>query len=211
MSFHPVGASMVERGRIDSPRFMFGPSIPAYQRPGIDARYFGRGIPGMLAPKIDAPVAQRQTYFGRGIPGMLAPHGYVKTLRGVGQLSMPAETQAALKACSDKCDSQFGVPSGKPDFISLTTCFANCNLQYPPTVAVPGGGTVTPPPIGPTATLPPPEVQPPPPPVEPEIEPAGPVAPTKAAASGDMKMWVIGGAVALLAVGAYVYSKKKGR
>ena len=138
---------------------------------------------------------------------------YHTSMQGLGQLTMDPKTQALLKECSDNCEKQYGVSSGKPDVLSLTACFASCNVQYPPTVAVPGGGTVTPPAFPPVV----PPVEPVPPVIPgvtdpvPPPPPPGPGAtkpPVVKAGSGDMKMWVIGGAVAVAAVGAFLYFKK---
>lgn len=167
--------------------------------------------PDMFRGGIDRPDAFR---FGGGIDRpdfMFKPDA---GFHGLGLLTMDPQTVALLKGCSDNCEKQFGVASGHPDVLSLSMCFANCNVQYPPTVAVPGGGTVTPPALPPVPVVPPVE---PVPPVIPGVTdpvpppPPGPGTtkpPVAKAGTGDMKMWVIGGAVAVAAVGAFFYFKK---
>lgn len=140
-------------------------------------------------------------------PRFAARQSFNQRFAGVGQLTMDPQTQAALQACSDNCEKQYGVASGMPNVIALTSCFLNCDLQYPPTVTVPGGGTAP----GVPPVLPPPAEEPPPivPGVIDEPKPVTPTGPAKASAAGDMKMWVIGGAVVLAAVGVYAYTRKK--
>lgn len=129
----------------------------------------------------------------------------------LGDLTMDPQTQALLKGCSDNCEKQYGVSSGHPDVFSLSMCFANCNVQYPPTVTMPGGGTVTPPAI---PAIPP--VEPVPPIIPGVIDPGAPppAAPPKqttpVAKAGDdnTKLWIIGGVVTLATVGAILYFKK---
>lgn len=166
--------------------------------------------PDMFRGGIDRPDAFR---FGGGIDRpdfMFAP-----AFHGLGQLTMDPQTVALLKGCSDNCEKQFGVSSGHPDVLSLSMCFANCNVQYPPTVAMPGGGTITPPAV-PGVPGVPPAVGPVPPimpgvidPAAPPPSPGTPKPPVTKAGGDDMKMWVIGGVVAVAAVGAFLYLKKK--
>lgn len=130
-------------------------------------------------------------------------------LWGIGQLTMDPEREAALKACSDDCERQYGVASGAPNVFSLAACFTQCNLATPPTVDIPGvtpEGGYTPPPITPE-TIPTviPGVPTPEPEPEPEPEPPPP-------AKADMTPWIIGGVVVVGAVAALAYyTKKKGR
>ncbi len=165
--------------------------------------------PDMFRGGIDRPDAFR---FGGGIDRpdfMFAP-----AFHGLGQLTMDPQTVALLKGCSDNCEKQFGVASGHPDVFSLSMCFANCNVQYPPTVTVPGGGAITPPALPPVPGTPPVEPVPPVVPgvTEPGLPPPGTKPPTPqppvVKAGGDMKLWVIGGAVAVAAVGAFFYFRK---
>lgn len=129
-----------------------------------------------------------------------------RSVHGLGQLTMDPQTVALLKGCSDNCTKQFGA-----DLFSLSMCFANCNVQYPPTVALPGIPPITPPAIPPYDPGGVPPIVPGvifPPATPPPVTPVTPVTPT-ATAGSDMKMWVIGGAVAVAAVGAFLYFKKK--
>jgi hypothetical protein len=59
-------------------------------------------------------------------------------------LTMPPETVKKLDACIKDCDAKYGAPSGHPDVFSISNCLAMCNASFPPTVNLPGGGTVTP-------------------------------------------------------------------
>lgn len=174
-----------------------------------------------------------QQLLEHGVPGPVVQNGFqlclqniaslplrqtrrMRPLRGLGQLTMDPQTLAALQACSQNCEKQYGVASGAPNVIALTSCFASCNVQYPPTVAVPGGGAVTPPALPPGPTVPPvepvppvvPGVTEPPPPAPPGPGTTPGAKPPIKAGGGDMKMWVIGGAVAVAAVGAFLYFKK---
>lgn len=131
------------------------------------------------------------------------------TASAIGQLTMDPATLAKLQACTDGCEKQYGVSSGKPDVFSLSMCFGNCNVQYPPSVSVPGGGTITPPAIpsppgaDPVPPLVPGVIEPPPP------TPTTPTPKPSAKAGGNTKLWIIGGAVALAAGGAFFYFRKK--
>lgn len=137
-------------------------------------------------------------------------------LHGLGQLTMDPQTVALLNQCTDKCEQQYGVASGAPNVLGLTSCFAQCNLQYPPTVAVPGIPPVTPPSVSPG--VPSPETVPavvpglptPTPGTPPGIT-APPVTtqePTEAGMS-DTKMWVIGGITAVAVIGVALYMRKR--
>ncbi len=133
-----------------------------------------------------------------------------KGLFGLGAdiLTMDPATQAALKSCSEQCDKTYGLPSGSPNLIGLTACFASCNAKYPPTVTAPPAlapalrklpATL---PTLPTLTITPPaQAQPSP------YEPLVPPAP----ATSNTKWLILGGAVlAAAGVGLYVYKKRKG-
>lgn len=134
-------------------------------------------------------------------------------ISGLGQLSMDPATVAKLQACTQGCDAQYGVPSGHPDVVQLTACFANCNMTYPPTVATPGGGQYTPPaptpgtqPSFPLLTLPtPPKMDQPafPPPAAPPAVKAGMATSTK------LGLAVLGIALAG-GIGYVVYQRRQG-
>lgn len=134
-----------------------------------------------------------------------------RQMRSLGQLTMDPQTLAALQACSQNCEKQYGVASGAPNVIALTSCFASCNVQYPPTVAVPGLPPVPPPstpPVEPPPPIVPGVIDPSQPPAQPPVQPP-PAKPPVKAETGDMKMWIIGGVAAMAVLGAVVYFKKK--
>lgn len=130
---------------------------------------------------------------------------------GLGQLSMPEETFAKLDACMTTCDQKYGVPSGNPDFLSIVACQTNCNMQYPPTLAVPGG-TYTPPPVT-AETLPallPPSLFPAAAQPLKFTEPAPSPAPVQAGMSAGTKLGLVVLALAVAGgVGYMVYQSKK--
>jgi len=133
-------------------------------------------------------------------------------MQGLGQLSMPTETQAKLQSCMNVCESQYGVSSGHPDFIQISLCFANCNAMYPPTIATPTG------PVTPTIPTVLPTVKPPekpqpfpltlPTPAALDV-PTAPV-PMQAGMSGGMKFGLAAAGVIVVGGGGYWLAKKKG-